>query len=191
MKQLLLLLIFLIAVPAAYAQPTAAPVLPIDPATHLVTYAGVVQMPEFIQDQLFTRACAWAAARYKQDRSVMQVQDKANGKIVIKGYTKALVNGRDCGPVAHTLSLTISGGSYRYEVTNFVNTHHTPTGEYGMGPFENEKPLLSLAYSDDATNALVQNNWNTLRTNTDADVKSMLAFLQAALANGTQDKTDF
>ncbi len=191
MKKLLFLLTLLLAAPVAYAQQAAAPALPLDPATHLVTYSGVVNVPGATRGELYARASAWAASRYKADGDALQVQDKVKSKIVVKGYTKALVNGRDCGPVGHMLSISIKEGVYQYEVTNFANTHPTPAGEYGMGPFENEKPHLALAYADDITNALVQKNWNALRSNTDADVKTMLAYLQVAMTNATQDKSEF
>lgn len=186
MKILFLLISLALAAPAVRAQ--NAPALPIDPTTHLVAYSAVVDIPGATESELFRRARAWALRRYKGDAAVLQVQDAATGKIIVKGHTQALVNGHNCGPVGHVLSIRIlKDGQYRYEVTNFVNTHPTPAGDYGMGPFEREKPRLASAYTDETTEAIIQKNWNLLRINTDDEIKTMLGYLQAAMTDQTQD----
>lgn len=186
MKSLLLLLSLALAAPAVRAQ--SAPALPVDPTTHLVAYSAVVDIPGATESELFRRACAWALRRYKGDAAVLQVQDAATGKIIVKGRTQALVNGRSCGPVGHVLSIRVlKAGQYQYNVTHFVNTNTTPTGDYGMGPFEREKPHLTSAYTDEVTDALMQKTWNLLRVNTDDEIKTMLGYLQAAMTDATQD----
>ncbi|AWM33385.1 DUF4468 domain-containing protein [Hymenobacter nivis] len=186
MKSLLLLLSLALAAPAVRAQ--SAPALPVDPTTHLVAYSAVVDIPGATESELFRRARAWALRRYKGDAAVLQVQDAATGKIIVKGRTQALVNGRSCGPVGHVLSIRVlKAGQYQYNVTHFVNTNTTPTGDYGMGPFEREKPHLTSAYTDEVTDALMQKTWNLLRVNTDDEIKTMLGYLQAAMTDATQD----
>ncbi|MGI4884246.1 MAG: DUF4468 domain-containing protein [Janthinobacterium lividum] len=185
MKTLLLFLTLALTAPAVHAQ--EAPALPVDPTTHLVAYSAVVDIPGATESELFRRARAWALRRYKGDAAVLQVQDAATGQLIIKGRTQALVNGHSCGPVGHVLSLAITDGQYRYNVTNFVNTNPKPAGDYGMGPFEREKPRLASAYTDATTDALIQKTWDLLRTNTDDEIKSMLGYLQAAMTDKTQD----
>ena len=186
MKTLLFLLTLTLTAPAVRAQDP--PTLPVDPTTHLVAYSAVVDIPGATESELYRRARAWALRRYKGDASVLQVQDAATGKIIVKGRTQALVNGRNCGPVGHVLSIRVlKGGQYQYHVTNFVHTNATPTGDYGMGPFERDKPHLASAYTDEVTDALIQKTWDLLRVNTDDEVKTMLGYLQAAMTDTTQD----
>lgn len=186
MRTLLLLLTLALATPAARAQD--APTLPVDPTTHLVAYSAVVDIPGATESELFRRARAWALRRYKGDAAVLQVQDPAGGKIIVRGRTQALVNGHSCGPVGHILSIRVlKAGQYQYNVTQFINTNATSNGDYGMGPFEREKPHLVSAYTDETTDALIQKTWNLLRANTDNEIKIMLGYLQAAMTDTTQD----
>ncbi|WP_210516452.1 DUF4468 domain-containing protein [Hymenobacter terricola] len=191
MKQLLLLLALLLATPLAHAQKVkeddSPPTLPIDPDTHLVTYTGVVEVPGTSQAQLYSRAYEWVVKSYKSAPDVLQMQDKESGKIILKGNTHALIRGRDGGIVNHTFSIYLKDGKYKYDVTDFVNVNPTPKGDYGLGHFENDKPSITMPMM----NGIIQKSWNILRRNTDADIKAMLADLQAAMTVKTKDKSDF
>jgi hypothetical protein len=190
MKHLLLLLALLMASPAIaqkVKEDDSPMALPVDSDTHKVTYSGVVEVAGATQAQLYSRAYEWVVRTYKSAPDVLQMQDKESGKIILKGYTHALVRGRECGPVSHTFSIYLKDGRYKYDITDFVNTNQTSRGDYGMGAFENEKPSISMP----GMNGIIQKSWNILRRNTDADIKAMVADLQAAMTTQTKDKSDF
>jgi hypothetical protein len=76
------------------------PALAIGPTTRLVAYSAVVDIPGATESELYRRARAWALRRDRGDTAVLQMQDVATGKIIVKGRTQALVNGHNCGPGA-------------------------------------------------------------------------------------------
>lgn len=202
-KRLLLALALLSAAPAAYAQKEKAkeydgeiaPVLPIDPDTHLVAYTGVVEVPGATQAQLYSRAYEWVAKNFNSAQSVIQMQDKESGKIIAKGVIKAFIKKYDSGYNSFTLSLYLKDGKYKYDITNFSNEHKTTVvgksdrygGDYSMGKFEQEKPSFQMAMM----NGRIQKSWNILRYNNDLEMKAQIASLEAAMTAKTKDKSDF
>jgi hypothetical protein len=197
-KRLLLAFALLGTAPAAYAQKEkeydgeVAPVLPIDPDTHLVAYTGVVEVPGATQAQLYSRAYEWVAKNFNSAQNVIQMQDKESGKIIAKGVVKAFVKKYDSGYNSFTLSLYLKDGKYKYDITNFSNEHKTVGTKYGpsdssMGKFEQEKPTFQMAMM----NGRIQKFWNILRYNNDLEMKATVASLEAAMTAKTKDKSDF
>ncbi|RZK33076.1 MAG: DUF4468 domain-containing protein, partial [Hymenobacter sp.] len=58
--------------------------LPFDPATHQITYQGVVEVAGATKEQLYTRAYEWLAKAYRSANDVIQMQDKEAGRLVGK-----------------------------------------------------------------------------------------------------------
>lgn len=197
-KRLLLTLALLAAAPLAHAQDKAkeydgevAPVLPIDPDTHLVAYTGVVEVPGATQAQLYSRAYEWVAKTFNSAQNVIQMQDKESGKIIVKGVVKAYNKKYDEGYNSFTLSLYMKDGKYKYDITNFKNEHKVVgakyNGDYSLGNFEQEKPSFQMAMM----NGRIQKTWNVVRYNNDLEMKATIASLNAAMTAKTKDKSDF
>ena len=196
MKYLVLVLAFLLATPAAYAQKEkeyegeTAPTLPIDPESHLVAYTGVVEVLGVTQAQLYSRAYEWVAKNFKSAQDVIQMQDKESGKIIAKGNVKAFIKKYPQGHNSFTLSIYVKDGKYKYDITNFKNENQVVgrySGDYSMGNFEQEKPSFKMAMM----NGRIQRSWNILRYNNDLEMKATIASLEAAMTAKTKDKSDF
>lgn len=100
----------------------AAPAMPIDEETKLITYKEVVQQAGNKQE-LFNRAIEWINKNYKNPADVTRVRNPETGLIELihrielnyddKGVT------RSAGIVDYTLRIELKEGRYRYTITNF------------------------------------------------------------------------
>lgn len=195
MKPFLLGCALLLATSTAYAQkaPKAKandtqPALPTDPETHLVDYSGVVEVPGATQDQLYTRAFDWIAKTHAATASTA-LQDKDKGRITVQGTTHPHYRGNEFGSVTHTFSIYVKDGKYKYDFTNFRHDY-VVAGQHGgdasLGPFENEEPKKMVMMA-----GLMHRVWNSIRNETDVQVKEMIASLETAMSGQTKDKGDF
>ena len=99
-------------------------ILPIDSTTNKITFQEVVQSPGISQDELYTRAREWFALTFKSAQDVIQMDDKASGKIIGKGAhrgTAMILLTPSAFSLNYTVSLTVKEGRYRYEITDFTS----------------------------------------------------------------------
>jgi hypothetical protein len=195
LKSLLLGCALLLATTTTYAQKapkvkdnTTQPTLPTDPDTHLVDYSGVVEVAGATQDQLYSRAFDWIAKTHSATAATA-LQDKEKGKLSVQGTTHPHYHGNEFGSVTHTLSIYVKDGKYKYDFTNFRHDY-VVAGQHGgdasLGPFENEEPKKMIAMS-----GLMHRVWNSIRNETDTQVKEMIASLETAMSGKIKDKSDF
>ncbi len=189
-KVSLLVLLLLVTIPTVYAQKASnaddtPPTLPTDPDTHLVAYTGVVEVPGTTQAQLYSRAYEWVVKTYNSPKDVIQMHDKESGKTIVKASSKARITKYDSGYNLYTFSIYVKEGKYKYDVTDLRNEHIVLSGQYAgdysLGRFEQAEPNIKTKQS--------QRAWNNLRRNAEADIKALLASLQAAMT--AKDKSDF
>ncbi len=97
--------------------------LPIDSDTHKVTYQEIVKVDGVNKDELYVRAREWFALTFKSSKDVIQMDDKAAGKIIGKGSSEGSTKYRMLTMdywLNYTVSITVKEGRYRYEITDFV-----------------------------------------------------------------------
>lgn len=195
MKPLLLGCALLLATSVTHAQKApkvkenvTQPTLPTDPETHLVDYSGVVEVASTTQDQLYARAFDWIAKTHSATAATA-LQDKDKGKITVQGTTHPHYRGNEFGSVTHTFSIYVKDGKYKYDFTNFRHDY-VVAGEHGgdasLGPFENEEPKKMVMMA-----GLMHRVWNSIRNETDVQVKEMVASLDASMQGKVKDKSDF
>ena len=143
MKSLLTLLLLCLTAGLAHAQAADSIQLPVDPGTHRITYAGVVQVPGVSQAELYTRAKLWFAETFKSGKDVIQADEKEAGIVQGKGWSPAEAHllGKNL-PVSelrlwHTVKLACREGRYRYEITDFKS------GVAGAGEQSTMEDLLA------------------------------------------------
>lgn len=90
--------------------------LPVDSATHLVTYKGGAN-PDHSAQELFNRAVEWLDTAFRYGTSEIRVADVQTGKIVSRQTIQVLTSGGDSYDVTCTLVMLIQGG-YKYKFTN-------------------------------------------------------------------------
>ena len=196
MKYLLLSCALLLATSTAYAQKAskkaqdndAQPTLPTDPESHLVDYTGVVEVPGATQDQLYTRAFDWIAKTYTATAATA-LQDKEKGRITVQGVTHPHYRGNEFGSVTHTFTIYVKEGKYKYDFTSFRHDYVVggqQGGNASLGPFENEEPKKMVAMS-----GLMHRVWNSIRNETDVQVKALIVDLEASMRGKYKDKSDF
>ena len=120
----------------AFAQKPAyvAPAMPVDEETKLITYSGVVDVPNTSKSVLYKRSEAWFSSFYKNPTEVIREKDTVNLKIVGKPRfrisNEANENGvkTDGGIVQYTLVVSAKDNRYKYTLTeiNWKQPSHFP-----------------------------------------------------------------
>jgi hypothetical protein len=196
MKYLLLAAVLLLTAPVVHAQKAkkikvkdndAQPTLPTDADTHLVDYTGVVEVAGASQSDLYTRAFDWVAKNYPSASNALQDKDK--GRLTVQGLTHPHYRGNEFGGVNHTFNIYVKDGKYKYDFTNFRHEFKgagETGGDASLGPFENETPRKMMVGA-----GMLHRVWNSLRNETDVQIKELTASLELAMSGKTKDKSDF
>ena len=100
------------------------PNLPIDMETNTIAYTEVVVLDTTLKkDELYSRAREWFAKTYKSANSVIQMDDKAEGKIVGRASIpltySTMGNNPSAGSISYNISVYVKDGKYKYEFANF------------------------------------------------------------------------
>ncbi len=84
-------------------------------------YSEVIQVENVPAAELYARAKAWVAIAYRSAQHVIQLDDAATGKLVIKGNFASSFDAA-AGPVyiGHTLVVESKDGRYRYTLSDFT-----------------------------------------------------------------------
>ncbi len=90
--------------------------LPVDSATHLVTYQGGSK-PDHSVQELFDRAVEWLDTAFRYGTSEIRIADIQAGKIVSRQTIQMITSEGGSFDVTFTLSMLIQGG-YKYKLTN-------------------------------------------------------------------------
>jgi hypothetical protein len=109
---------------ASFAQ-TKGGALPLDSATHLITYEEVVQMPNVSAEIIHNKVLAWFRQYFKNSGQVIRQNDLMQhvvmGKPRFKIYNPADKEGlkTDAGLVQYTITVSSRDGRFKYELTDF------------------------------------------------------------------------
>jgi hypothetical protein len=87
-------------------------------------------VPGVSKDELYLRAREWFARTFVSAQALIQMDDKAAGKIIGKGLSEDVRNGfiRTAYTIYYTVSITVKEGRYRYEITDFYREIIRGTG---------------------------------------------------------------
>lgn len=97
-------------------------ILPIDSTTHQITYNEVVKSEGVTKDELYVKAREWFAKTAGSAQDVIQMDDKAAGKIIGKGATKgsySFLLTKFQFTLRYTVSITTKDNRYRYDISDF------------------------------------------------------------------------
>jgi hypothetical protein len=156
--------------------------LPIDPTSQLITYQGVVPVPGTGQADLYTRAAAWATRNYSLPSQITPHPE--TGEIVIKGQRVAKLRttydnvprGSYAGVVAHTLTIYVKDGRYKYVLTDLTHDAAGVPNLRSGGALEQDRASL-FGYAGLGS----QKPWEELKVEATRDVRHLMANLQAAM----------
>ncbi len=79
---------------------------------------GIVHVDSLTKESLFSKAQEWIALNYKSAQDVIQLADKENAKIILKGNFTTSMFMKE-GYIGHTLILEFKDGRFRYTYTDF------------------------------------------------------------------------
>jgi hypothetical protein len=171
--------------PASIPDEPLAPVMPIDPATKLITYEAVVEIPGATKDQLYDRALEWMAKTYQSANDVVQIKDKEQGKLLAKGGIPYVYHNILSGYVVHTQTIYVKDGRYKYVMTGFKHQYvytGTPLPRDGsMGALEQTTPPSGFR----------KKAWYDMLQGTNDKVKAMIADLEQAMQAKGKDPSKF
>lgn len=159
----------------------AAP-LPIDPATQLISYQGVVPVPGVGQADLYARAAAWAARTYNATDQV--TPQPAAGEIDVRGRRivqlrttyDGVPRGSYAGVVHHTLAIYVKDGRYKYVLTNLTHDAIGAPNLRSGGALEKDHASL-FGYAGLGS----RKPWDELKVDATRDARRLVADLQAAM----------
>ncbi|GAA4354074.1 hypothetical protein GCM10023185_15380 [Hymenobacter saemangeumensis] len=161
------------------------PILPLDAASKLVTYEGIIEVPGATQDQLYDRALDWMAKTYQSANDVVQIKDKEQGKLLAKGGILLFNNSTPAGFVVHTQTIYVKPGRYKYIMTGFKHQNIVLSGttprDASMGPLEQMAPPSGFS----------RKAWYGMLSSTNEKVKSMIKDLQKAMQPQGKDPGEF
>ena len=100
--------------------------LPVDSASHLVSYSAVVPAVGVTKEQLYLRAKEWAARSFVDSKSAARMDDKDAGTYITRGIIR---NSSDTH-YAMTLAIYTKDGRYKYVIDQISYTF-APSGSIG------------------------------------------------------------
>jgi hypothetical protein len=197
LKQLLVVLVLASATTPTFAQ-KAAPA-PVSTATEFPTkegvlyYEGVVDVsPESKQADLYRTGRTWFVDTYVDAKEVLQLDDKADGKMMGKGrYKYSFLNGINISAVTmrFTLALDVKDGKYRYRIYNFSGDNENTSLLGGANATNFYKLDYDQCLADYKAGKRTKYNLKVLQ-GMDAQVVGIVASLQKTMAKPA-GKDDF
>ncbi|MBI1342132.1 MAG: DUF4468 domain-containing protein [Terrimonas sp.] len=121
----------------------------------------IIQADSISKNELYNRAMSWIAETFKSANNVIQLQDKENGKILIKGAIKydapAFSPGTNySGNFFFTLSLEFKDGKYKYDIDNVY--HQAYLSRYSEGGIYLDKGKKKIRAQAEAEILSLQNS---------------------------------
>ncbi len=172
MEKLIFTIIIYLVTVNCYSQDKLLNILPLKDGK--VNYSGVVTIDSVNKDELYNRSNLWFVDTYKSSKDVIQLDDKANGNLVGKGYFDvywmySFVMGLDVS-IWHTVKLQFKDGKYKYEIYDFNVKYYVSSDQYTSGHYVDE-PL-------ETWNNSRKKNMLKLYPKIDEQVKSMISSLE-------------
>jgi hypothetical protein len=124
-----------------------------------LTFSQVVDVPNTTKDQLFDLIMEWLTTRYKNPKSVVQLSNKEQGLIVLKGaHSWAQPKGFGAGGafdgwINHTIKIQVKDNKFKIEIFDFNHESKHPEGNrFTLGfltdrEIYGDKPKYSLYHN--------------------------------------------
>lgn len=111
---------------------------------------NVVELPNTPKDELYNRAKKWTAMYFVSAKNVIQLDDKENGKIIIKAYLPYSASAFNpgtgySGGFAFTFSFDCKNDKYKYDVTGLSHEAYKPMYSVGNIMYAKKKKVVEAA----------------------------------------------
>jgi Domain of unknown function (DUF4468) with TBP-like fold len=114
------------------------------------------------KDKIFLASKEWISKTFKSSKSVIDYEDKTEGKIVCKGLSKqtfrAMLGGTDEITVNYTIDITMKNGKYRIQMYNLrcISNNYSITGS--QNPYISDTSIDIDKYNNVYNNHTEKNN---------------------------------
>lgn len=120
----ILVLITLILPLASFAQKEPSFVMPpVDSISNMVVFTDIIEVVGVSKDELYSRAKEWFVNYFKSANHVLQMDDKAIGKLIGKGTERPIIPAMLGIQIPYTqrstITIIVKEGKYKYEITDF------------------------------------------------------------------------
>lgn len=135
------LLLFIILIPNTGKSQTQY--IPIDPATNKTTYSEIVEVANK-KDALYKNAQTWITKSFGDYKSVIQFEDKSEGKLIIKAFSKleAFLSDR----LNYTITIDCKDNKYRCVISDiYQSPSQFPTDRF---PIERLNEMIDKEVND-------------------------------------------
>jgi len=167
---LLFSLAFLVA-SAQKAERLTFAALPVDSATHLITYTAVMPIADATKEQLYLRAKEWAARFFVDSKTAGRIDDKEAGTMVCRGLIRRPDNG---SAYEFTVSIYTKDARYKY-VIDQITYQAPPVGMLLSPTFE---PVERWATYSKMNARIIENRSTSL----DAYMKGIVSEITTAMS---------
>ncbi len=160
--------------------------LPIDSTTHLVTYTSVITVDSIKQKELYSNAKMWIGSSFKNANNVIQLDDRDNGQIIVKGCCEVYINMLGAtyseGLMFFTLTIKCKDGRYKYIFTNFTHKGNPRTsGSHDCGPIETDEFVGGIS-------GISKKQWNDMKIDCNSKIQNLIASLKESMAHKSTDE---
>ena len=159
--------------------------MPIDSITNLITYSEVVTIDSVSKNELYSRAREWFAKTFNSSKSVIQMDDKENGKIIGKAsmhvYHKALGSNFPSGYINYTISVYLKDGRYKYEINGFNHIGELIKGGNRIPDYGPCEKMINT--TDKVMGISYQKTYNYYLHQVDENINALVSDLKSALSN--------
>ena len=157
-------------------------------------YEGVVDVaPTSKQLDLYKTGRTWFVDTYVDAKEVLQLDDKAEGKMMGKGlYRYSFLNGINISQVLmrFTLALDVKDGKYRYRIYNFAGDNVNTSMLGGANATQLRVLDYNQCYADYKADKRTKYNLKVLQ-GMDTQVQGIIASLNKAMVDNAGSKDDF
>jgi hypothetical protein len=200
MKNILIIFSVLISF-NSYAQKQDIPFnksdISIDETTRKITFLEIDSLPGITQDVIFSKALEWIALNFRDANSVIKLQDRVGGKIVVKGWSKEIYNLRIMGqdfPTLYnqwfTINITCRENKYRVVFTDYyiestarvigavyIPSQETPVEEY-LKSIPDQYVFKNLKKKDKTLMVVSKQILNNVVNESRKDISALKSFIR-------------
>ena len=157
--------------------------LPIDKATGLITYTGIVNCDSSNTRDIYTAAKLWALNAFGTGRPAAQVNNGQKATIVFKPAVPVRTEGGVlAGNVYYTFTIECKDGKYKYTLTDFKHQMSPETTTCDGGSLENDTYVCPQLIMNK------KNFWAGVKQQTNDNVTTLITDMKKSISNTLHTK---
>lgn len=149
-----------------------------------LTYTSVMDIPNLSKDEIYVKIKHWLAEAYNNLNEVLQLDDKLNGLMIVKGSMRFV----DAGPyyegwVRYTLKIQVKDGKFKIEMKDLDHQTTQVKGKIALGILTDRSEFTQKGWSKNSLN----DAWRILKSDTSLYFKQMVLSITEFVKTGKDD----